>query len=64
LRFDPDGDYVRRYIPELAHLGGASAHEPWLAADGYANGYAEQIVDHAIEREEALRRFSDLPPRS
>jgi len=63
-RFDPEGDYVRRYIPELAHISGASAHEPWLAADGYANGYSEQIVNHAMEREEALRRFSDLPPRS
>ena len=30
-RFDPDGDYVRRYVPELAHLAGAAAHEPWKA---------------------------------
>ena len=29
LRFDPDGDYVRRWVPELAHLPGAAAHEPW-----------------------------------
>ena len=57
LRFDPDGDYVRRWVPELAHLPGASAHEPWDAADGYAHGYPERIVDHAAERLEALARL-------
>ena len=30
-RFDPDGDYVRRYVPELAHLEGRAVHEPWLS---------------------------------
>jgi deoxyribodipyrimidine photo-lyase len=57
LRFDPDGDYVRRYVPELRHLPGKTAHEPWDAADGYAHGYPRRIVDHAEEREEALRRY-------
>jgi deoxyribodipyrimidine photo-lyase len=28
-RFDPRGDYVRRYVPELAGLDGASVHTPW-----------------------------------
>ena len=56
LRFDPDGEYVRRWIPELAHLRGAAAHEPWRSPDGYSHGYPERIVDHAEERREALRR--------
>jgi deoxyribodipyrimidine photo-lyase len=30
-RRDPDGDYVRRYVPELAKLPGTAAHEPWRA---------------------------------
>jgi deoxyribodipyrimidine photo-lyase len=30
-RRDPDGDYVRRYVPEVAELFGAAAHEPWRA---------------------------------
>ncbi len=60
LRFDPDGDYVRRYIPELAHIAGKQAHEPWDLIDGYSNGYPERIVDHAVERDEALRRYSDI----
>ncbi|MGL4172987.1 MAG: cryptochrome/photolyase family protein [Actinomycetota bacterium] len=58
LKFDPDGNYVRTWIPELRHLGGATAHEPWNASDGYAHGYPERIVDHAAERAEALRRYT------
>ncbi|MEO7422605.1 MAG: FAD-binding domain-containing protein, partial [Ornithinibacter sp.] len=57
LRFDPDGDYVRQWVPELANLSGAAAHEPWDQADGYAHGYVERIVDHAEERREALARL-------
>ncbi|MCV2392881.1 DNA photolyase family protein [Actinotalea sp. M2MS4P-6] len=57
-RFDPDGDYVRRWVPELRHLAGAAAHEPWRAADGYAHGYPERIVEHGAEREEALARYA------
>ena len=64
LKFDPDGDYVRRYIPELAHLAGATAHEPWTSPDGTAHGYPDRIVDHLVERDESLRRFSALPPRA
>ncbi|MFC7625921.1 cryptochrome/photolyase family protein [Microlunatus sp. GCM10028923] len=56
-RFDPDGDYVRRWVPELRHLAGAAVHEPWRAGDGYADGYPERIVDHAEEREVALTRY-------
>ncbi len=59
LKFDPRGEYVRRWVPELRHLSGKAAHEPWKAADGYAEGYPERILDHAEEREEALRRYAD-----
>ncbi len=56
-KFDPDGDYVRRWVPELAHLRGGAAHEPWRHPDGYGEGYPEQIVDHDEERKEALARY-------
>nr|WP_202628002.1 deoxyribodipyrimidine photo-lyase [Cellulomonas sp. APG4] len=56
-RFDPDGAYVRRWVPELRHLAGKAAHQPWRAADGYAHGYPERVVDHGAERAEALRRY-------
>ncbi|MEY2634677.1 MAG: hypothetical protein RIS75_617 [Actinomycetota bacterium] len=60
LKFDPNGDYVRKYIPELHHLPGASAHEPWNAPDGYENNYAKRIVDHAVERDVSLARLKAL----
>jgi deoxyribodipyrimidine photo-lyase len=57
IRFDPRGEYVRRWVPELDHLGGKAAHEPWKAPDGYAHGYPQRIVDHGVERERALSRY-------
>lgn len=57
-RFDPAGDYVRRWVPELRGIPGAAVHEPWAHAEGYAAGYPERIVDHAAERLEALRRYA------
>ncbi len=56
-RFDPAGDYVRRWVPELAHLAGAAIHRPWAAADGYRAGYPRPVVDHDQERREALARY-------
>ena len=60
LKFDPNGDYVRKYIPELRHLEGSAAHEPWEVFDGYSGGYPEQIVDHTTERNESLARLEEL----
>jgi deoxyribodipyrimidine photo-lyase len=57
-RFDPEGDYVRRWVPELAHLPGVAAHEPWRHPDGYAHGYPPRIVDHDAERRVALERYA------
>jgi deoxyribodipyrimidine photo-lyase len=56
-RFDPDGEYVRRYVPELARLPGAAAHRPWDA--GGAPDYPPRCVDHAERREQALRRYRE-----
>jgi deoxyribodipyrimidine photo-lyase len=65
-KFDGNGDYIRKYVPELAHLSAAEIHEPWLYLDGYSKGYPERIVDHAVERVESLERLkeikSELPP--
>ena len=59
-KFDPNGDYVRKYIPELRHVDGAKVHEPWLLIDGLANGYVAPIVDHSEERNESLARLEEL----
>lgn len=59
-KFDPSGNYVRKYVPELRHLDGKAAHTPWDVLDGYTHGYPERIVDHAEERAEALARLAEL----
>src|SRR6185369_2010059 len=38
-KFDPDGNYVRRYVPELRGLPGAAAHEPWQGPAGVPADY-------------------------
>ena len=59
-RFDENGDYIRKYVAELAHLSAAEIHEPWLFLDGYSHGYPERIVDHALERVESLERLKEI----
>jgi deoxyribodipyrimidine photo-lyase len=60
VKFDPSGEYVRKFVPELNHIDGAKVHEPWELIDGYAHGYPERIVDHSQERDEALRRLEEI----
>lgn len=55
-KFDPDGSYVRKWVPELADVDTRYIHEPW----GHIDSYPDPIVDHADERAEALRRYADL----
>lgn len=47
-RFDPDGEYVRRYLPELEGVEGSSVHEPWRLPASQRRGleYPEPLVDH------------------
>lgn len=54
-RFDPAGEYVRRYLPELEAVEGSSAHEPWRLAAGQRRqlDYPQPIVNH----EEAAAAF-------
>jgi deoxyribodipyrimidine photo-lyase len=52
-RFDPDGIYVRRWVPELASVRGKAIFRPWLMEGFEALGYPEPIVDH----DEAVAAF-------
>jgi deoxyribodipyrimidine photo-lyase len=56
-KFDPDGAYVKRWVPELRDLDAKHVHEPWTAPGGVPAGYPEPIVDHAHERQVALDRY-------
>ncbi|MFO0998584.1 MAG: FAD-binding domain-containing protein, partial [Alphaproteobacteria bacterium] len=67
-RFDPDGQYVRRWVPELARIPDRFVHRPWQAPQGerlaagarQAESYPVPIVDLAEARAKALRAFSQL----
>lgn len=58
LEHDPDGEYVRRWVPELRDVPGAAVHEPWKLPGGLPAGYPQRIVDHAAERAVALDRYA------
>ncbi|MGY1841183.1 MULTISPECIES: cryptochrome/photolyase family protein [unclassified Modestobacter] len=57
-KFDPDGTYVKRWVPELRELEPKHVHEPWTAPGGVPAGYPEPVVDHAHERQVALDRYT------
>lgn len=57
LAFDPHGDYVRRWVPELREVEGRAVHEPWRLRRP-PTGYPARIVDHAAQRERALANYS------
>jgi deoxyribodipyrimidine photo-lyase len=57
-RFDPGGEYIRRWVPELGDLSSKAVHAPWRANGTVPLGYVAPLVDHAVERTEALRRYA------
>ena len=57
-KFDPDGDYVRRWIPQLADLPSAYIHQPWRYVS--TSDYPAPVVDHAAARDRALAAYKSL----
>ena len=54
-KFDPTGEYIRRWVPELEDC--QAIHAPETADAGIPSGYVAPIVDHSVERDESLRRY-------
>ena len=59
-KFDPSGDYIRRYVPELAHLSGAAIHDPSADPRGAPADYPAPIVDHGAERNASLADYQRI----
>jgi deoxyribodipyrimidine photo-lyase len=59
-RFDPEGEYVRRYVPELEGIEGGAVHEPWKL-ERPPKDYPEPILDHreAVARLRAMHETRD-----
>ncbi len=58
-RFDPNGDFIRQYLPEIAKLDKKRIHQPW-AGGVIPGGYPQPIVDLKQSRKEAITRFQAL----
>ena len=70
-RFDPNGAYVRRWVPELARVPDRYIHEPWTMPEAEQDAagcrigtdYPAPVVDHATRRVEAIERYKDAGGR-
>jgi deoxyribodipyrimidine photo-lyase len=57
-KFDPDGSYIREFVPELKGLSAKDIHEPRL---NRPTNYPAPIVDHSVQREKALKIYGAKP---
>ena len=63
-KFDPDGVYIRRWVPELCTFKGQSIHAPWEHADSsgvyLSTNYPQPIINHYEARAIALNYYKQL----
>ncbi|KAL8972455.1 MAG: hypothetical protein Q9183_000542 [Haloplaca sp. 2 TL-2023] len=61
-RFDPDGEYIRKWVPELANVRGKAIHDPYergAEREARKNGYPKVCVTHKASRDRALARYKE-----
>jgi deoxyribodipyrimidine photo-lyase len=71
-KFDPDGDYVRRWLPELSRVPVKFIHNPWTMPPSeqlrsgcvIGNDYPAPIIDHAFARERTLAAYAQAKETS
>ncbi|KTD32027.1 cryptochrome/photolyase family protein [Legionella israelensis] len=63
-KFDPDGSYIRRWVPELSQLKNSSIHAPWMGDSAsqrfVETKYPKPIIDHQKARDRALDYYKHL----
>jgi deoxyribodipyrimidine photo-lyase len=60
LRFDPEGKFIKKYIPELANFNEDEIHAPWLSQNFHKINYPQPIIDHASQRIKALALYKSV----
>jgi deoxyribodipyrimidine photo-lyase len=60
LRFDPQGKFIKKYIPELDKLSEGEIHSPWLSQSTIKMDYPKPIVDHATQRIKVLALYKSV----
>lgn len=63
-RFDPKGEFIRRWLPELAHLNDKQIHLPQTGSDLFASNYPTAIVDLKSSRARAIEVFKQAGMRT
>ncbi|KAI9790763.1 MAG: hypothetical protein M1835_000791 [Candelina submexicana] len=61
-KFDAEGEYIRKWLPELEEVKGKAIHDPYARGAGHVaekNGYPRHIVEHKDARERALLRYKE-----